>query len=107
MSCALKDSQWKTKNSHKEDRNMQSLIPLIFIGLFAYLMFSRKGGGMGCCGGHGNHDSERHPDGNHDSERHPDVQSPPQKSIHNREQNVIDLREDEYTVLPSEKHKLQ
>jgi hypothetical protein len=53
MSCALKDSQWKTKNGHKEDRNMQSLIPLIFIGLFAYLMFSRKGGGMGCCGGHG------------------------------------------------------
>jgi hypothetical protein len=75
---------------------MQSLIPLIFIGLFAYLMFSRKGGGMGCCGGHGNHDSERHPD----------VQSPPQKSIHNREQNVIDLREDEYTVLPSKDHKL-
>ena len=74
---------------------MQSLIPLLFIGLFAYLMFSRRGGGMGCCGGHGAHDSERHQD----------VQ-PQQKSLHDPEGNVIDLREDEYTVLPSKDHKL-
>ena len=34
---------------------MQNLISLIFVGLFVYLMFSRKGG-MGCCGGH-NHEN--------------------------------------------------
>ena len=47
---------------------MQNLIPLIFIGFFIYLIFSRKGGmgGMGCCGGHGGHGGHEDQD-NHDS----------------------------------------
>ncbi len=72
---------------------MNGLIPLIFIGALVYLIFSRKGG-RGCCGGHGTHDSEPHQD----------AQS--RKSFHDHEENVIDLREDEYTVLPSKKRLL-
>lgn len=68
---------------------MQSLIPLILIGLFAYLMFSRRGGGMGCCGSHGSHESER------------SQKLDPGKSINDNPDSVIDLKEDEYTVLPS------
>ena len=66
---------------------MQSIIPLILIGLFVYLMFSRKGG-MGCCGGHGGHDSDQNRKVNTGSLSHEDMG------------NVIDLREDEYTLLP-------
>jgi hypothetical protein len=67
---------------------MQSLIPIIFVVFFAYLILARKGGG-GCCSGHGAHESERFKD----------EQSG--KSPNNRRENVIDLREDEYTVLSS------
>ena len=64
---------------------MQSLVPLFFIGLFVYLMFFRKGG-MGCCGGHVNHEKER------------------QKSINSNNQfnktegKVIDLDKNEYKI---------
>jgi hypothetical protein len=68
---------------------MQTLIPLIFIGLFAYLMFSRRGGGMGCCGSHGGHGTES-------SQR-----SQSEKSINENTDSVIDLKKDEYTILPS------
>jgi hypothetical protein len=67
---------------------MQTIIPLILVGLFAYLMFSRKGG-MGCCGGHHGHDSKRPQDkrtGNHPGE--------PLGS-------VIDLKKEDYTILPA------
>lgn len=37
---------------------MQNIMSLIFVGLFVYLMFFRKGG-MGCCGGHGGHKPEQ------------------------------------------------
>ena len=73
---------------------MQNLIPLIVTALFVYLLFSRKGG-MGCCGGHGEHESERYKD----------VDSG--KSSHNDPGNVIDLREDEYTILQPEGDKRQ
>ncbi len=65
---------------------MQTIIPLIVVGLFVYLMFSRKGG-MGCCGGHSGHDSKKPQDehtGNHPGE--------PLGS-------VIDLREEDYTLI--------
>lgn len=65
---------------------MQTIIPLILVGLFVYLMFSRKGG-MGCCGGHAGHDSESpqdKPKGNHSNEPFG---------------SVIDLKEEDYTVL--------
>ena len=67
---------------------MQTIIPLIIVGVFAYLMFSRKGG-MGCCGGHSGHDSKRPQDkhtGNHPGEPLG---------------NVIDLKEEDYAVLPT------
>jgi hypothetical protein len=65
---------------------MQTIIPLIIVGLFVYLMFSRKGG-MGCCGGHSANDSKRHQD------KHPGTH--PGESG-----NVIDLKEEDYTILP-------
>ncbi len=73
---------------------MQSIIPLIIIGVFVYLMFSRRGGGMGCCGSHGSHDSAPHQD---------------TKSRNNlspvRQEDVIELGKDEYTILPSKGDK--
>ena len=71
---------------------MQGIIPLILAGLFVYLMFSRKGG-MGCCGGHGTH-------GGHDSDQNRTVKTG-SSSHHEDMGNVIDLREDEYTILPA------
>ncbi len=75
---------------------MHNLIPLILIAVFVCLIFFRRGG-VGCCGGHGGH-------GAHESERYQDVHSG--KSSHDSMENVIDLREDEYTILPSEDDKL-
>jgi len=69
---------------------MQNLLPLILIGFFVYLIFSRKGGGMGCCGGHGSSEHKPH----QDSRTH--------DLSHDRMEKVIDLRKDEYTVLPSD-----
>jgi hypothetical protein len=73
----------------KEDENMQSLIPLILIGVFVYFIFSRKGG-MGCCGGHGGHEEHQRHQNEH-SEKSSDI----------RFENAIDLREDEYTITSS------
>ncbi len=67
---------------------MQNLISLIFVGLFVYLIFSRKGG-MGCCGSHGGHKSEQ------------DQKVNMGKSSHGDGGDVIDLRKDEYTILPT------
>jgi hypothetical protein len=72
---------------------MQNLIPLVLLVLFVYLIFFRKGG-MGCCGGHGTHESER-----------------PQelgsgKPSNDHMENVIDLNEDQYSVTPSKEDKL-
>ncbi len=67
---------------------MQNAISLIFIGLVVYLMFSRKGG-MGCCGGHGVHKPEQNQNVNMG------------KSSHGDSGDVIDLRKNEYTILPT------
>jgi hypothetical protein len=73
---------------------MQNLISLIFIAFIVYLIFFRKGG-MGCCGGHSTHETQRHKDEH------------PQKPFHDRVENVIELRENEYTILPSKSDKLR
>ena len=74
---------------------MQNLIPIFFIIFFAYLIFSRKGGGMGCCGGHMGPEPSRNDHMNHNME-----------TTHNTREQVIDLRDDEYTVIESEDKKL-
>ena len=71
---------------------MQNLIPIIFIAFIVYLIFFRKSG-MGCCGGHSNHEVQRNQD------EHPN------KPFHDLVENVIELREDEYTVLHSKVQK--
>ena len=65
---------------------MQNLISLIFVGLFAYLVLSRKGS-MGCCGGHGGHKSDQNQKENID------------RSFHGDTGDVIDLNKDEYSIL--------
>jgi hypothetical protein len=67
---------------------MQSLIPLILVGLFGYLFFSRKGG-MGCCGGHGGHKPE------------PKQKVNIERSSQGDKGDVIDLSKDDYTILPT------
>ncbi len=74
---------------------MRSLIPFFFIALFVYLIFFRKGG-MGCCGGHMEPEPKRNDNLNRNLE----------KSIDKNLEHVIDLREDEYTVIASEDKKL-
>ena len=80
---------------------MQNLIPLIFIGFFIYLIFSRKGGmgGMGCCGGHGGHGG--HGDhGEHSADKEKKVNSETVAQI--QEEKVIDLHEGtDYVLLPA------
>jgi hypothetical protein len=71
-----------------EQENVQNLIPLVFIGLFVYLIFSRKGG-MGCCGGHGAHKPEQHKEVN------------PGKLPHDSAEKVIEQGNDEYKILHS------
>ncbi len=74
---------------------MRSLIPFFFIALFVYLIFFRKGG-MGCCGGHMEPEPRRNDKANRNLG----------KSIHNSHEHVIDLHEDDYTVIASEDKKL-
>jgi hypothetical protein len=73
---------------------MQNLLPLILIGFLVYFLFSRKGG-MGCCGGHRSHEPRRHQDGHTHSGDH----------SQDRMGKVIDLRKDEYTILPAKNDK--
>ncbi|MBW1999653.1 MAG: hypothetical protein JRJ29_17035 [Deltaproteobacteria bacterium] len=75
---------------------MQGLIFIFIFGLLMYLLFFRRGsmGGMGCCGGHGGHERD------HDLPRRPGM-----RPFDNTEDNVIDLSEDEYTVLPLKEGK--
>jgi len=71
---------------------MQNLIPLILIGFLMYFVF-RKGGGMGCCGGHGTHETESH------------KRTHPKRSYPDDSAKIIDLNEDEYEVIDKEKKK--
>ncbi|MGA8179115.1 MAG: hypothetical protein WB792_03600 [Desulfobacterales bacterium] len=79
---------------------MQDLFPLFLAALFVYLLFFRKGGmGMGCCGGHGDHGSHSGYGHGPDKDRHFNELSEDGK------EDVIDLREDQYTVLTVDKDK--
>jgi hypothetical protein len=71
---------------------MQNVISFIFFGLVVYLMFIRKGG-MGCCGGHEVHKPESNQNVNMG------------KSPHGDGGDVIDLRKDEYTILPAKNER--
>ena len=66
---------------------MSNLLTLLFIGGILYFMFRK--GGMGCCGGHGDHDS---PDAKN---RHVDHSAP-----HKESSQIIDLNKADYSVLP-------
>jgi hypothetical protein len=62
---------------------------LVVLGLGVMLLVSRGHGGMGCCGGaHGDHHSGN---SEHDHSSSRESRSP--------QKNVIDLREDEYTII--------
>ena len=72
---------------------MNNLFTLLFIGGILYFMFRK--GGMGCCGGHGDHSD-------HDSSEAKNKNRPVDHSAANKEQTqIIDLDEADYTVLPS------
>ena len=75
---------------------MQNLIPIFLIAFFVYRIFFKKGRGMGCCGGHMEPEPRRNDNMNRNLEN----------SIHNSHEHVIDLREDEYTVIAPEDKKL-
>lgn len=78
-------------NAKKEDQTMPNLFSLLLVALFVYLIFFRKGGiGMGCCGGHG---SERL------------KESDPSRPSHQASGEIIDLAEDQYTVLAVEEER--
>ena len=71
---------------------MNNLLTLLFIGGIVYFMFRK--GGMGCCGGHGDHN-------HHDSAAAKNKNMPVDHSALEKEQSpIIDLNESEYTVLP-------
>lgn len=82
---------------------MENLFPLLLAGLFVYLLFFRKGGmGMGCCGSHGSHSSH----GSHDGHKHEfDNDRHFNELPEDGNEDVIDLREDQYTVLTVEEDK--
>jgi len=76
---------------------MQNIIPLILGALVVYLLFFRKGGmGMGCCGSHGDHSGHGH---ELDKDRQFNELS------EDKNEDVIDLREDQYTVVTVEEDK--
>ena len=88
---------------------MQDFILLILGALFVYLLFSRKGGmGMGCCGGHGSYGDHSGHDSQGGHYGHINV---PYKDKYLNElstdikEDVIDLREDQYTVVTVEEDK--
>jgi hypothetical protein len=64
---------------------MNGLFTWLLIGLAVYFLFFRRGG-MGCCGGHENHD---HGSGNH---------SNPEVRRQNPDQ-IIDLDKNQYKVI--------
>jgi len=87
------------------------IITLILAALFVYLLFFRKESmGMGCCGGHGRNDDHSGHDSHgshcvHSAE--PDKDKHPYELSADIKEDVIDLREDQYTVLTVEEDKHQ
>jgi hypothetical protein len=88
---------------------MQSQISLIFGAIVVYLLFFRKGGmGMACCGSHGSNGDHNGHD-SHGSHRghsaEPDKDKQPDDLSAVIKEDIIDLREDQYTVLTVEEDK--
>jgi hypothetical protein len=88
---------------------MENLFPLLLASLFVYLLFFRKGGmGMGCCGGHGGHSIHggQSSQGSHDGHKHEfDNDRHFNELPEDGNKGVIDLREDQYTVLTVEEDR--
>ena len=76
---------------------MQNLIPIFFILIIAYFIFFRRGGNMGYCGGFIDPAEAR---------KNGTLNRKYKKTIHNSNEQVIDLGKDEYTVIASENKKL-
>ena len=66
---------------------MGGIFSWLIIGVLLYFMFSKRGGMMGCCGGHDHH-SQQHPD---HSKTHTG------RSPQSREE-IIDLKKEDYSV---------
>lgn len=63
----------------------------LIIGFVIYLMFSRRGGMMGCCGGHDHHSPQ---DARHAKrDNRPSTESP---------NDIIDLKEGDYRVVKND-----
>ena len=69
---------------------MSNLLTLLFIGGILYFMFRK--GGMGYCGGHGDHSDHYSPDAKN---RHIDHSAP-----HKKSSQIINLNKADYSVLP-------
>lgn len=59
----------------------------LIIGLVIYFMFSRRGGMMGCCGGHNHNPSGHNNQADHHSKHSPESQ-----------EDIIDLNREDYHV---------
>lgn len=68
---------------------MNGIGTLILLGVLMYFMFSRNGG-MGCCGGHSDHDRQK---------RKPQTPRFDDTERKTEEVEVIQLRPDEYEIL--------
>ena len=75
---------------------MNDLFTLLLIGAVVYFMFRK--GGMGCCGGHGGHDSANSGNG-HSHTGH--------SAPHQEQSQTIDLNESDYSILPSNTEEKQ
>lgn len=64
------------------------LLVWLIIGVVIYMLFSRRGGMMGCCGGHGDHSS-------HGDNHYNNGQSRPQQP----KDDIVDVKKEDYHVL--------
>ncbi len=78
---------------------MSGLLIWILLGVVVYMLFSRKGGmGMGCCGGHHDHESTGPPDADTSSHK---------RQSSELEDNIIDLKKEDYKVISHDGHQAQ
>lgn len=66
---------------------MGGLFIWLILGVVLYLMLSRRGGMMGCCGGHNHHPQERTQD-----------RRPHEDRSAGSQENIIDLKKEDYHV---------
>jgi hypothetical protein len=66
---------------------MGGIVAWLIIGVVLYLLFSKRGGMMGCCGGHNHHSTE------HFNRRGPDMGG--STEFH---EEIIDLKKEDYSV---------